>query len=116
MGYGQPKMTDKEATLMLAQINQIETNYLHELYEDLYVKSAVDINATISIISWILDLASGENVTEEYHVYPEIPYLPGKPPRELIAEFKRFRAAATGSFSLDPIFELRNSLYRFQSL
>jgi hypothetical protein len=109
-------MTDKEATLMFAQIDPIGTNYLHELYEDLYVKSAVDINATIGIISWILDLASGENLAEEYHVYPEISYLPGKPPRELIAEFERFRDAATASFSLDNIFELRNSLYRFQSL
>jgi hypothetical protein len=109
-------MMAKEATVMFAQIDPIETNYLHGLYEDLYVKSAVDINATIGIISWIVDLVNGENLEKEYQVYSEFSYLPGKPPMELIAEFKRFWATVTGAFSLDNILELRNSLYRFQSL
>jgi hypothetical protein len=109
-------MTAKEATVMFAQIDSIETNYLHGLYEDLYVKSAVDINATIGIISWIVELASGGNLAKEYQVYSEISYLPGKPPIELITEFKKFWATTTETFSLDNILELRNSLYRFQSL
>lgn len=101
---------------MFAQIDPIDTNYLQGLYEDLYVKSAVDINATIGIISWIADLASGENLAKEYPIYSGISYLPGKSPIELIDEFKRFWSTTTETFSLDNILELRDSLYRFQSL
>ncbi|WP_425059365.1 hypothetical protein SCACP_40530 [Sporomusa carbonis] len=101
---------------MVEQAASIEAKYLQELYEDLYVKSAIDINATIGIISWIEDISRGENAAKENWLCPETSCLPGKPPMELVAEFMKFWTTTTERPTLDSILELRNSLYRFQSL
>jgi len=101
---------------MVEQTDLAENNYLNELYRDLYIKSAIDINATITIISWIEDLSRGANIVNKNGAFSETPCLPGKPPTELVADFERFWATSTKRPSLRNILELRNSLYRFQSL
>lgn len=101
---------------MSEQTDAVEDNYLNQLYKDLYLKSAMDINATIDIISWIEDLSHGEKSETYNGMFAENLYLPGKPPIELVTEFKNFWATRTEEPSLNNIFELRNSLYRFQTL
>jgi len=102
--------------MMSEQTNAVENNYLNQLYKDLNLKSAMDINATIDIISRIEDLSQGENYETFNGMFAETLHLPGKAPMELIAEFKKFWATHPERHSLSNILELRNSLYRFQSL
>jgi len=101
---------------MSEQTDLVDKNYLNELYKDLYIKSAVDVDATIDIISCIEDLSRGGNIINEKGVCSETSLLPGKAPMELVREFKKFGAISTKGLILDNILELRNSLYRFQSL
>jgi hypothetical protein len=49
-----------EATVMIDQSAGAETNYLPTLYEDPYRKSAMNIDATIRIISKLEELSLGK--------------------------------------------------------
>lgn len=91
-----------------------ETDYLPTLYEDLYRKSAMNVDATIRIISKLEELSFGRTTADNLCCLNR-DLLPGKPPQELIAEFKTFLATDSKP-DLQNILELRNSLDRFQSL
>ncbi len=102
--------------MMVEQTAIVEKNYLTELYKDIYIKSAVDIDATINIISWMENLSYGVNTINHNGLISETSYLPGKPPIKLLAEFKQFYTTCANRPNLKDILELRDSLYRFQSL
>jgi hypothetical protein len=101
---------------MVEQTGSVQTNYIQELYEDLYIKSAMDVEATIDLISWLENVSQGEEVLQGAHLCLESPCLPGKLPSEVVGEFKQFWNTTTDRPSLDSILAIRSSLYRFQSL
>ncbi len=101
---------------MVEQTAAEQDNYLDELYKDLYVKSAVDTKTTIDIISWMEDLSCGVNTENQNDVFSMSSCLPGKPLMELIAEFRKYWVTNNTQPKLDIFWELRDSLYRFQSL
>jgi hypothetical protein len=101
---------------MVEQTDLVEADYLNDLYKDLYIKAAMDINATIAIISWMEDISLDTSTIDPSDVFSKVLHLPGKPPMELVTEFKGFWATSSKRPSLDKILDLRNSLYRFQSL
>lgn len=109
-------VVEQASSMIVEPMSSVESNYLNELYEDLYLKSAIDSNATIDIISWMEDFIGGTDSVNDYVVFSESFCLPGTPPLKLAAEFKNFWNNNTKQLSLSNILELRNSLYRFQSL
>jgi len=102
--------------MMGEQTVGVENNYLNELYKDLYLKSSMDVNATIDIISRIEDLSCGASAVANNEIISQTSCLPGKQPMTLVTDFEKFWATTTQHPSLNNLLELRNSLYRFQSL
>ncbi len=92
------------------------TNFMHELYRDLMIKSTADANATIKIIDGIEAIHRGETTeTACFSGGPSL--LPGKQPAQMLEEFTEYCSVIPASPpDLTILFELRDSLYRYLSL
>lgn len=94
-------------------------NCLEELYLDLEMKAAIDVDATVRLIEALEDIVGGKNPDEVMLGTALIDsglVLPGKSPMELGRKVIDLRGQGINSANLHKIIGLRNSLYRYQSL
>ncbi len=93
------------------------TQEIDELYHDLESKAAIDVDATVRIIEALERVLAGSPANPPAGGELLSPgSLPGKSPAELTRQMTRLRAAFGHSLNARKIIELRDSLYRYQSL
>lgn len=86
---------------------------IDELYRDLEIKAAIDVDATVKLIEALEPVLAGVSTGGQL---PAIPTLPGKAPAELARQAARLRGVLGPALNAGKIINLRDSLYRYQSL
>lgn len=88
-----------------------------ELYRDLEIKAAIDVDATVAIIEALEKVAGGSAAgLIPAGAFPASPGLPGKTPLALAEQAARLRPALLQAPYAGRLAALRDSLYRYQSL